>query len=49
MATKIEIRCDEELKVLLKKYAERRGVNMTTYVKDAIFEKMKRDERKVKK
>lgn len=43
---KIEVLGTNEWKADVKKAAERRGVTVSAYVKDAIFEKMKKDNRK---
>lgn len=43
---RIEILGTKEWKDDVKKAAERRGVTVSAYVKDAVFEKMRKDERK---
>lgn len=43
---RIEVLGTEEWKKEVRKAAERRGVTVSAYVKDAIFEKMKKDNRK---
>ena len=43
MATKIEIRCTQMFKDSIKVYADSKSITMTTWIKDAIVEKMKRE------
>jgi len=39
----LNIRCTTEWKEAVKAAADKRGVTVSAYVKDAIFEKMKKD------
>lgn len=43
---KVEVLGTNEWKNALKEAAERRGVTVSAYVKDAVYEKMKKDNRK---
>lgn len=42
----INIRCTEDYKKRIEKAAEERGTTVTAYIKNALFEQTKRDERK---
>jgi hypothetical protein len=43
---KIEVLGTDSWKEAIKEAAQRRGVTVSAYVKDAVFEKMKKDSRK---
>jgi len=43
---KVEVLGTNEWKEEVKKAANRRGVTVSAYIKDAVYEKMKKDNRK---
>ena len=42
----LNIRCTKEYKEDVEKAAERRGVTVSAYIKNALFEQMKKDAKK---
>jgi len=46
MRVKVEFTCTEDYKELIKANAERKGVTVAAYVKSAVYEQMKKDEKK---
>ena len=42
----LNIRCTQEYKKSVELAAEKRGVTVTAYIKNAVFEQMKKDSRK---
>lgn len=42
--TKIEITCSQDFKDLISKHAEANDTTMTAYIKQACFDKMKKEE-----
>lgn len=43
---RVEITCTKEWKQQLKVMAAKKDMSVTAYIKDAVFEKMKKDNRK---
>ncbi len=43
---KIEMTCAQGFKDKAKEYADRKGISLAAYVKSALFEQMKKDEKK---